>query len=230
MKYVTASIVAAVMANSMPPALAHMVEKENVQVIHPWAEASDGATTRVFPTIANTGKSAIVVVGAESAVARRVDLIVNGKTVDQVVVVGGDVAALTDADNHIRLMGLSEPLAEGGHFPLLLTFADGLIMTLKVVIGETTLAPDLSAQGQPSVNVTHDPIPALGWPSMTMDLALLGDATTDNLAPGDGIVFELERGADRVYGIARIWPAGSEPTAAEDAVRGHGTLNAVSGE
>lgn len=209
---------------------AHMIEKDNVQVIHPWAEATEGDTARVFPTIANSGNEEIEIVGAEAPVAAGVALIVDGQPVDRIVVPGGDVVNLDGADNHLHLRGLRDPLEEGGQFPLLLKFGDGGTMTIDVVIGENTLVSDLSALDRAKINLTHDPIPALGWPTMTMELALFPGADIDGLVVGDGVVFELERGPDGIYGIAAIWRAGTEPAAVDDVIRAHGVLNAPANE
>jgi len=213
-----------------PMPAAHMIEKDGVQVIHPWAEASESDSARVFPTIANSGEDEIVIVGAEAQVAARIEFIVDGQPVDRVVVPGGDVLSLAEPETHIRLSGLMDPLRDGGHFSLILKFADGGTMALEVVVGETTLATSTSTSGQSMVNITHDPIPALGWPTMTMELALLPGASADGLTTGDGVVFELMRGADGIYGIAKIWPIGEEPAASEAAIRAHGVLNTLSAD
>ena len=213
-----------------PMPAAHTIEIEGVQVIHPWAEASEGESARVFPTIANSGEDEIVIVGAETPVAARAEIIVDGHPVDRVVVPGGDVLSLAEPNTHIRLTGLTDPLRDGGHFSLLLKFADGGTMALEVVVGENTMAADRSTSGLSMVNITHDPIPALGWPTMTMALALLPGASAAGLAAGDGVVFELMRGADGIYGIANIWPTGEEPAATDTAIRARGVLNAPSTE
>jgi Cu(I)/Ag(I) efflux system membrane fusion protein len=46
-----------------------------------------------------------------------------------------------------------------------------------------------------SVSISHDPIPALKWPSMTMDFALANPSLANNIKPGSAISFEIvERG------------------------------------
>lgn len=54
------------------------------------------------------------------------------------------------------------------------------------------------------VNITHEPIPALGWPSMTMDMTLLPGAETNGIKAGDEAVVMLEKGADDIYAIRAI--------------------------
>lgn len=55
-----------------------------------------------------------------------------------------------------------------------------------------------------TVNLTHEPIPAIGWPTMTMDLKLLDGAETGGAKPGDNVVIMLEKGPDGIYGLKAI--------------------------
>ncbi len=73
------------------------------------------------------------------------------------------------------------------------------------------IAPDGS-----SVNLTHDPIPNVGWPAMTMDLGLSERASLDGIDVGSVVIFTLERGPDGIYRIGTITPApdGTEVEAA----------------
>ncbi|RAI02517.1 cation transporter [Acuticoccus sediminis] len=92
-------------------------------------------------------------------------------------------------------MPLSPALAQmnhGSHAGM----ADGVHATAK-----------LNSVGDGSVNVSHDPIPAIGWPAMTMDMPLLGDVDTSGVAPGDSVTIMLEKGDDGMYGITAIEPA-----------------------
>lgn len=68
-------------------------------------------------------------------------------------------------------------------------------------------AAKLNSLGDGSVNVTHGPIPAIGWPAMTMDLPLVGDVDTAGVAAGDDVTIMLEKGADGMYGVTAIEPA-----------------------
>ncbi|WP_027258742.1 MULTISPECIES: copper-binding protein [Leisingera] len=58
-----------------------------------------------------------------------------------------------------------------------------------------------------SANVSHDPIPAIGWPGMTMGLPLLADAQVmGDVAPGDKVTLMLLKGADGMYAIGAMTP------------------------
>jgi Cu(I)/Ag(I) efflux system periplasmic protein CusF len=51
------------------------------------------------------------------------------------------------------------------------------------------------------VNLTHEPIPAIGWPAMTMDLGVAPSVDLSAVAPGSDVTFTLERAADGLYVI-----------------------------
>jgi Cu/Ag efflux protein CusF len=64
----------------------------------------------------------------------------------------------------------------------------------------------IDAEGR-MVSLTHDPIPAVGWPAMTMDLPVSAAVDLTRIKPDTIIVFTLERGPDNMYRIATIAPA-----------------------
>ena len=61
--------------------------------------------------------------------------------------------------------------------------------------------------GDGTANVTHEPIPEIGWPAMTMDLPLLDGAEVEGVGEGDEVTIMLEQGADGMYGIRALAPA-----------------------
>lgn len=61
--------------------------------------------------------------------------------------------------------------------------------------------------GDGTANVTHDPIPEIGWPAMTMDLSVLdGAQMMGEVAPGDSVTLMLVKGEDGMYAIGAIMP------------------------
>ena len=78
-----------------------------------------------------------------------------------------------------------------------------------------TIAPDRT-----SVNLTHDPILAIGWPSMTMNLSLSerAKAQMSEIEPGTVIQFTLERNSKGIFQIGDLHtaPAGTTVNAAKD--------------
>ena len=59
------------------------------------------------------------------------------------------------------------------------------------------------------VNVTHEPIPALGWPAMTMDLGVGPSVSPDALSAGRRLRIGLAKGEDGLYRIVAAEPEGS---------------------
>ena len=57
------------------------------------------------------------------------------------------------------------------------------------------------------VNVTHGPIPDIGWPAMTMDLPLMEGAELDGITEGQDTTIILEKGEDGMYAIRAVLPA-----------------------
>ena len=56
------------------------------------------------------------------------------------------------------------------------------------------------------MNLTHEPIPDIGWPATTMDSKLHEGADTGDVQPGDRATIMLEKGADGLYGIRALAP------------------------
>jgi Cu(I)/Ag(I) efflux system periplasmic protein CusF len=61
---------------------------------------------------------------------------------------------------------------------------------------------------QHKVNVSHNPIPEIGFPAMTMDLPVAPSVDLRALKPGMRVNFTLERGQGGMYEIRAISPAG----------------------
>lgn len=56
------------------------------------------------------------------------------------------------------------------------------------------------------VNVTHDPVPSLGWPSMTMDFAVANSVDLASLKPGSRISFKLGKGENGAMSVESLKP------------------------
>jgi len=56
------------------------------------------------------------------------------------------------------------------------------------------------------VNLTHEPMPQLGWPQMTMDLPVTSGVDLGSVKPGDKVSFTLKLGRDKVYRIMEMSP------------------------
>ena len=69
----------------------------------------------------------------------------------------------------------------------------------------TVNAVDVSGH---KINLTHGPIPALGWPGMTMDFAVAPAVDLRTLKPGTRVNFTIEQGEGGTYLIQSVKPAG----------------------
>jgi Cu(I)/Ag(I) efflux system periplasmic protein CusF len=61
---------------------------------------------------------------------------------------------------------------------------------------------------QHKVNVSHNPIPEIGWPAMTMDFPVAPSVDLRTLKPGTRVNFTIEQGQGGMYEIRAMAPAG----------------------
>ena len=54
------------------------------------------------------------------------------------------------------------------------------------------------------INMTHNPIPSLGWPAMTMDFVVSDDVDLKSIEKGEDVMFHMVLGDDKVYRITKI--------------------------
>jgi Cu/Ag efflux protein CusF len=81
----------------------------------------------------------------------------------------------------------------------------GVVLTAqKQPAIEATGSVNAVNAGKRTVNITHAPIRALGWPAMTMDFTVAKGVDLAILKRGSEVVFTLSRGADGIYKIDRI--------------------------
>jgi Cu/Ag efflux protein CusF len=59
------------------------------------------------------------------------------------------------------------------------------------------------------INVTHQPIPQIGWPTMTMDFTVAPAVDLRAIKPGSRVEFSMMQGPDGMYQIQSIVPAGA---------------------
>ena len=80
-------------------------------------------------------------------------------------------------------------------------------MTSKQIEGAVHAKAVVNSLTEGTANVSHEPIPEIGWPAMTMDLALAPDAQImGEVAAGDSVTLMLIKGADGVYVIGAMMP------------------------
>lgn len=89
--------------------------------------------------------------------------------------------------------------------------SDGLLalVSLKAddgvdAIGTGTIHAVMAETGK--VNLSHDPIPALGWPAMTMDLPIGPDVDPADIPLDQPLAFDLAKGDGAMYIITAVRP------------------------
>jgi Cu/Ag efflux protein CusF len=60
---------------------------------------------------------------------------------------------------------------------------------------------------QHKVNLSHNPIPEIGWPAMTMDFPVAASVDLKAIKPGTRVNFTIEKGQGGMYEIQAITPA-----------------------
>jgi Cu(I)/Ag(I) efflux system periplasmic protein CusF len=61
---------------------------------------------------------------------------------------------------------------------------------------------------QHKINLSHQAIPDIGWPAMTMDFPVAASVDLKPVKPGTRVNFTIERGEGGMYEIRAIEPAG----------------------
>lgn len=63
----------------------------------------------------------------------------------------------------------------------------------------------VNSMGDGTVNVSHGPIPEIGWPAMTMDMPLLdGAEMMGEIADGDTVTMMLVKDNDGMYAVGAL--------------------------
>ncbi|WP_448203220.1 copper chaperone PCu(A)C [Azospirillum sp. sgz302134] len=123
-----------------------------IAVSDAWARAgTPGARTgAAFMTVTNGGTESDRIVAAQSPVAEKAELhthmmdngVMKMRAVDAIEVSPGEPAVLRPGGLHVMLMGLKQPLTQGGHFPVTLTFAKAGAVTVDVAVqGAAAMGP-----------------------------------------------------------------------------------------
>lgn len=129
---------AAVAESEMPAAPAFSVANATA-----FATAEGAQTGAVFLTLTNTGTTDDRLVGASAPVAASVELhesttdeagVMQMRKVDGIAIAAGQSVDLKAGGNHIMLMGLNAPLAEGSSFDVTLDFETAPDMVVPVSV------------------------------------------------------------------------------------------------
>ena len=87
--------------------------------------------------------------------------------------------------------------------------------TILVVLASTALAGDAAATGKinaidvasRTLNLTHGPIDALGWPGMTMDFVVSPSVDLSALKAGETVAFTVTQTPEGTYAVDSVTPA-----------------------
>ncbi|WP_428647657.1 copper-binding protein [Roseibium sp.] len=80
-------------------------------------------------------------------------------------------------------------------------------MTSEQMEGAVHAKAVVNSIGDGTANVSHDPIPEIGWPAMTMDLTVLeGAQMMGDIGEGDTVTLMLVKGDDGMYAIGAMMP------------------------
>ena len=63
---------------------------------------------------------------------------------------------------------------------------------------------------QHKINLTHEPIPSIGWPSMTMEFPVAPSVDLSGVTPGSRVNFTMEKGKNGMYEIQSVQPVGAK--------------------
>lgn len=81
----------------------------------------------------------------------------------------------------------------------------GMPMNTEQMEGAVHAQAVVNTIGDGTANVSHDPIPEIGWPAMTMDLPLLeGAQAMGDVKAGDSVTLMLVKGDDGLYAIGAM--------------------------
>lgn len=128
---VIVSVIAALIVPTM--ALAHDITQGDLRIHEPWARATIGIakTAAAYLTVINQGTHADRLIGvstpvADGAMLHKSVMDENGvmmmRPVEAIDVPAGGEVKLEPGGMHVMLMGVHDPLKEGEHFPLTLSF------------------------------------------------------------------------------------------------------------
>ena len=62
---------------------------------------------------------------------------------------------------------------------------------------------------QHKINLSHTPIPSIGWPAMTMDFAVAPSVDLTRVKPGSRVNFSIQKGKGGMYEVQTVQPAGA---------------------
>ncbi len=180
-------------------AVAQQYESGSIRVTNAWSRALPpvSANGAVYVSLVNDGPRTDKLTGASSPLAQRVELhahtmeggVMKMRASASIELSAGKRVELKPGGLHLMLIGLKQPLKEGGRFPLTLHFAHASPLAVEVVVlatdakGPTTMPPH---QAERKSNDAQDKplnMPAAQAPTLALTL---------EDAPAGGFVLTLD--------------------------------------
>lgn len=122
----------------------HAAERAAIDVVQPWSRpAMAGMNGAGFMTLVNRGKAADALTGANSPLARKVELhrssiaggVASMQHVHRLAIPAGARVTFAPGGHHLMLIGLTKQLRPGDAVPVTLTFASGATKTVNFAVG-----------------------------------------------------------------------------------------------
>jgi copper(I)-binding protein len=140
------------------PLTAALAQPGGIEVQQAWARATPGAlkSGAAYFTIANHGAEPDRLLSVSSPVAESATLheekmedgMMKMRPLTSVTIAPGKSFALKPGGDHLMLDGLKQPLKEGDHFPLILTFEKAGSQQVEVAVGKAAaMGPPGGATG-----------------------------------------------------------------------------------
>ncbi|MCW2237385.1 copper chaperone PCu(A)C [Azospirillum canadense] len=137
-----------------------------LSVTGPWARATAPSARNggAFMVVTNGGTEPDRIVSAQTPVAEKAELhthqmdngVMKMRPVDAITVAPGEPVTLRPGGLHVMLLGLKQPLTQGSHFPVTLTFAKAPPVTVEVpVLGAAAMGPEGAAMTHDGMNHEH---------------------------------------------------------------------------
>ena len=120
------------------PAEAHSSRLGDIMIGHSWALPSQQTDGQMFFPLLNTGKTADALVAARSEICGLIELRQNNRYDDaplaSIPLDPGRPIPMRPTARHLRLVGLSQPLAAGGRFAVTLDFLNAGEIEIEVIV------------------------------------------------------------------------------------------------
>lgn len=105
---------------------AHSYKLGDIAVGHAWALPTQSVDGQLFFPMVNNGKEVDALVAARSSICTEIELRRNNRyddpPLDQMALEPGRPVPMRPTARHLRLIGLTKPLAPGDHFTVILDF------------------------------------------------------------------------------------------------------------